>query len=136
MSKIYEALEKAAAIRGLTKDHMAETTMINDRNELIDNRKDKRYSKRLAVRISSGSLLRSGIMRDVSENGMFVMSSRDFTKDMELDIELSLPNNKTSLLKGTIARNMGILGSTWLTGFGIKLIEKDETFHNFLTTLT
>ena len=115
---------------------MDETIIINDGNEPIDNRKDKRYSKRLPVIISSGSLLRSGMMRDVSENGMFVISSRDFTKDMEIDIEVSLPNNKASLLKGTITRKMRIQGSNWLIGFGIKLIEKDETFHNLLTTLT
>jgi hypothetical protein len=75
-------------------------------------------------------------MRDVSDNGMFVMSSSDFTKDMAINIELSLPNNKTSLLKGTITRNMGIPRSNWLTGAGIKLTEKDETFHTFLTALT
>ena len=115
---------------------MAETIIITDRNKPIDNRKDKRYSKRLTVRINSESLRRSGIMRDVSENGMFVMSSRDFTKNMVINIELSLPDNKTSLLKGTITRNMGILGSIWLTGVGIKLTEKDEIFHNFLATLT
>jgi hypothetical protein len=136
MGRIDKALEKAVAIKGSAKDHMAETIIITDHNEPIDNRKDKRYSKRLTVRINSESLRRSGIMRDVSENGMFVMSSRDFTKDMAINIELLLPDNKTSLLKGTITRNTGILGSIWLTGIGIKLTEKDETFHNFLTTLT
>jgi len=136
MSKIYKALQKAEAIRGLSEDHMAESIMVNDLNEQIDKRKDKRYSKRLAVKINSESLLRSGIMRDVSENGMFVVSSRDFTKDMEIDIEMSLSNNKTFFLKGTIIRNTEITGSNWLTGFGIKLREKDETFYNFLTTLT
>lgn len=135
MGRIDKALEKAEAIRVSAKDHMAETIIITDRNEPIDNRKDKRYSKKLTVRINSESLRRSGIMRDVSENGMFVMSSRDFSKNMAINIELSLPDNKTSLLKGTITRNMGILGSSWLTGVGIKLTEKDETFHNFLATI-
>ena len=134
MGMIDKALEKAVAIRGSAKDHMAETIIITDRNEPIDNRKDKRHSKKLTVKINSESLRRSGIMRDVSENGMFVMSSKDFTKNMAINIELSLPDNKTSLLKGTITRNMG-LGSIWLTGVGIKLTEKDETFHNFLATI-
>jgi len=115
---------------------MDETIIITEGYKPIDNRRDKRYSKRLSVKISSGSLMRSGIMKDVSENGMFVVSSRDFTKDMEINIELSLPNNKSSLLKGTITRNLGIQGSNWLTGFGVKLTEKDGTFHNFLATLT
>jgi hypothetical protein len=135
MSRIYKAIEKTAETEGSTEDHMAETIIITDRHNPIDNRKYKRHPKKLTVRIDSGSLRRSGIMRDVSENGMFVMSSKDLTKDMVINIELSLPNNKTSLLKGTITRNMVIPGLNWLTGAGIKLTEKDETFHHFLTTL-
>jgi hypothetical protein len=136
MDRIYKALEKAAAISESAKDPTSDTMIITGRNEPIDRRKDKRYLKRLIVKISSEKLWRSGIMKDVSGNGMFVMSSKNFTKDMVINIELPLPDNKTSFLKGIITRNMEIAESNWLTGVGIKFIERDEVFHSFLTTLT
>jgi hypothetical protein len=136
MDRIYKALEKAVAISGLAKDPLADTMIITDSNERVDRRKDKRYLKRLIVKIGSEKLCRSGIMKDVSGEGMFVMSSKDFTKDMVITIELPLPNNEMSFLTGIITRNVEIDESNWLTGVGIKFIEKDETFHSFLTTLT
>jgi hypothetical protein len=136
MDRIYKALEKAVAISGLAKDPLADTMIITDRNERVDRRKGKRYLKRLIVKIGSEKLCRSGIMKDVSGDGMFVMSSKDFTKDMVITIELPLPNNEMSFLTGIITRNVEIDESNWLTGVGIKFIEKDETFHSFLTTLT
>jgi len=135
MGRLEKALEKAAAISGSVKDVAPETIIITDRNEPVDKRKDKRYSKRLKVRMSSGNLRRSGIMKNVSKNGMFIMSSKEFTENMAINIELPLSNNKTSFLNGIITRNMGIADSNWLMGAGIELTEKDETFHNFLTTL-
>jgi hypothetical protein len=136
MGRLDKALEKAAAISGAVKDAAPETIIITDRNEPVDKRKHKRYSKRLKVRMSSGNLRRSGIMKNVSKNGMFIMSSKEFTENMAINIELPLSNNKTSFLNGIITRNMGIPESNWLIGAGIKLTEKDETFHNFLTTLS
>jgi hypothetical protein len=136
MGRLEKALEKAAAISGSVKDVAPETIIITDRNEPVDKRKDKRYSKRLKVRMSSGNLRRSGIMKNVSKNGMFIMSSKEFTENMAINIELPLSNNKTSFLNGIITRNMGIPESNWLIGAGIRLTEKDETFFNFLITLT
>jgi hypothetical protein len=136
MGRIDKALEKAAAISGSPKDAAPETIIITEPNEPVDKRQDKRHLKRLKVRMSSGNLRRSGIMKNVSENGMFVISSKDFTKDMVINIELPLSNNKTSFLNGIIIRNMGIPESNWLMGKGIKLTEKDDIFDNFLTTLT
>jgi hypothetical protein len=135
MGRLDAALEKAVSIDGSTRDRLPETMIINH-NEAIDRRKDRRYAKRLTVKMSSGNLRRSGIVRDVSENGMHVTSGKDFTRDMPIDIELSLPNQKTSFLKGRITRNVEIPGSSWLIGVGIDLTEKDETFLNFLTNLT
>jgi hypothetical protein len=135
MGRLDAALEKAASMDGSIKDTMPET-MIITHNEAIDRRKYRRYLKKLTVKISSGSLRRSGIMRDVSGNGMLVTSGKDFIRDMAIDIELSLPNQKTSFLKGRITRNVEIPESNWLKGVGIYLTEKDETFLNFLATLT
>jgi hypothetical protein len=135
MSRIDKAIEKALEIRHTIKENVAEGTIRTDHNTTMEKRKERRYSKKLKVRISSGNLLRSGIMNDISKNGMFVRSCRDFTKDTVLNIELLLPNNRISFLKGIVTRNIGIPGSNWL-GVGIELTEKDKTFHNFLTTLT
>ena len=84
-----------------------------------------------------GEIVYEGMGRtlNVSENGMFIMISKDFTKNMVINIELPLSNDKMSFLNGIITRNRGISGSNWLIGAGIRLTEKDEIFHNFLATL-
>lgn len=102
----------------------------------MERRKHKRFFKKLMVMIGSGTLHSSGILSDVSRNGMFIRSDRDFTKDMVIDIELLLPDKKVSSLKGIVKRNTKIPGANWLFGSGIEIIEKDDTFHNFLHTLT
>jgi hypothetical protein len=136
MSRIHKAIEKALEIRHAIKENCAGGTIKTDHDTTMEKRKERRYSKRLKVRISSGKLRRSGIMNDISNNGMFVRSGRDFAKDMVLNIELLLPNNRISFLKGIVTRNTGIPGSNWLMGIGIYLTDKDEIFRNFLTTLT
>ncbi|OGW39584.1 MAG: hypothetical protein A2Y97_11975 [Nitrospirae bacterium RBG_13_39_12] len=102
----------------------------------MDNRKDKRFGKKLMVRIDSGTSYFSGIMSDVSQNGIFIRSDKDFAKDKVINIELLLPYNTISSLKGKVKRTMKIPGSNWLFGTGIELMEKDKIFHNLIKSIS
>jgi hypothetical protein len=101
----------------------------------MEARKDKRFKKRLLVRIYSGINHFSGITGDISNNGMFIRGAF-FPNDIVLNIGLYLPGNKISFLVGTVKRNVKIPETNWLFGMGLQLIKKDHTYQNLLKTLT
>jgi hypothetical protein len=100
----------------------------------MEARKDKRFKKKLLVRIYSGTNRFGGITSDISNNGMFIRGAL-LPNDIELTIALYLPGNKISSLLGIVKRNVKIPEANWLFGTGLELIKKDHTFHNFLKTL-
>ena len=103
---------------------------------MIENRKFKRFGQKLLVRIHSGEALSCGIMSDVSQNGMFIRSEGVFQENTIVSIELVLPDNRVSSLKGRVKRKKKIPGSNWLFGTGIELMEKDSAFRAFLQSIS
>lgn len=98
----------------------------------MDNRKNKRFAAQLRVKLNSGSLIAWGILCDVSENGLFVKCNRDFTMDTAIAIEIFMPDNTNSLLKGIVKRKIEMSGSHRKHGVGIELIEQDAPYQQYV----
>ena len=90
---------------------------------------------KLYTKLSADSVVSWGLLSDVSENGIFIKSNRDFTMGEAIDIELFMPDNNNSLLKGVIRRKLEMPDSHRKFGLGIELIEKDVIYRHFLKTL-
>ena len=101
----------------------------------MDKRKDARLSMKLYARLSAGSLVSMGLLSDVSENGLFIKSTRDFAMGEAIDIELFMPDNNNPILKGIIRRKIELPDSHRKYGLGIELIEKDMVYRYFLKSL-
>jgi len=101
----------------------------------MDKRKNERLSMKLYTKLSADSVVSWGLLSDVSENGIFIKSNRDFTMGEAIDIELFMPDNNNSLLKGVIRRKLEMPDSHRKFGLGIELIEKDVVYRHFLKTL-
>jgi hypothetical protein len=101
----------------------------------MDNRKNKRFNKQLYAKLNSRSLISWGILCDVSKNGLFIKSNRDFTVGEVIDIEIFMPDNTTSFLKGIVRRKIELPDTYRKNGFGIELTEKGMSYRNFLQSL-
>ena len=100
----------------------------------MDKRKDMRLSKQLYAKLSAESSVSWGLLSDVSENGLFIKSNRDFTMGEAIDIEIFMPDNNNSLLKGIIRRKIELPESHRKYGLGIELIKKDARYKTFLSS--
>jgi hypothetical protein len=101
----------------------------------MDKRKNERHSMKLHAKLSANSFVSWGLLSDVSENGLFIKSNRDFTMGDAIDIEVFMPDNNNSLLKGVIRRKIGLSDSHRKYGLGIEVIEKDMVYLHFLRSL-
>jgi hypothetical protein len=101
----------------------------------MNKRKDMRLSKKLYTKLSAESRVCWGLLSDVSEDGLFIKSNRDFTMGEAIDIELFMPDNNNSLLKGIIRRKIELPEIHRKYGLGIELIEKDMVYRHFLKNL-
>ncbi len=96
----------------------------------------RRFTKRLEARFSSGGMSFAGISSNLSESGLFIRTNRGFAPDTAIDIELVMPDGKTSSLKGLVRRTIKTPMSTLKNGMGVELIEKDAAYINFLKSFT
>ena len=94
-----------------------------------------RFTKRLEARFSSGGMSFAGISSNLSESGLFIRTNRGFAPDTAIDIELVMPDGKTSSLKGLVRRTIKTPLSS-KNGMGVELIEKDAAYINFLKSFT
>jgi hypothetical protein len=93
-----------------------------------------RISKQLYAKLSAESGISWGLLTDVSENGLFVRSNRDFAMGVAIDIELFMPDNNNSILKGIIRRKIELPDSHRKYGLGIEIIKKDARYKTFLSS--
>jgi hypothetical protein len=91
-----------------------------------------RFTKRLEATFSSGILSYRGILSNLSANGLFIRTNRGFAPGTTIDIELMMPDHKVSILKGIVRRTIKTPMSSIKNGMGVELIEKDETYINFI----
>jgi hypothetical protein len=71
-------------------------------------------------------------MSNISANGIFIRTNRGFTPDTIVDIEVVMPDNRISLLKGIVKRTIKTPLSSVNNGMGVELMEKDAIFENFV----
>jgi hypothetical protein len=91
-----------------------------------------RFTKRLEVTFSSGGLSYKGILSNLSANGLFIRTNRGFAPGTILDIQLMMPGDKVSSLKGIVKRTVKATVTPTKNGMGVELIARDETFTNFI----
>ncbi len=96
----------------------------------------KRFTKRLEVIFGTGEVSYRGILSNFSESGLFIRTNRGFSPNTVIDIEIVLPDNNISRLKGIVKRTIKRPVSTIKNGMGIELIEKDQTYLDFLKSFT
>jgi hypothetical protein len=101
----------------------------------MNKRKNERLTIKLHTKLSAPSFVSWGLLSNVSENGLFIKSNRDFTMGEKIDIELFMPDNNNSLLRGVIRRKIELPDSHRKYGLGIELIEKDIVYRYFLRSL-
>jgi len=91
----------------------------------MDKRQNERHYMKLHTKLRADSFVSWGLLSDVSENGLFIRSNRDFTMGDAIDIEVFMPDNSNSLLKGAIRRKIELPDSHRKYGLGIEITEKD-----------
>jgi class 3 adenylate cyclase len=100
----------------------------------VDKRRHKRFVKSFKTIFSSDGKSFTGNLTDLSESGLFISTWNIFDPGSIIDIELLLPDGKTSLLKGQVRR---VTKSKFAhkNGMGIELTEKDSTYTKLLKSL-
>ncbi|MEW6571646.1 MAG: PilZ domain-containing protein [Nitrospirota bacterium] len=101
----------------------------------MDKRREKRFAKKLMARLSSAKSSSWGVLSDISENGLFVRSNKSFAVGTAVEIELVLPDNEVSTLRGVVKRAVTLPASNRRFGIGIELIKRDVTYRFFLKCL-
>ena len=104
-------------------------------SDKIERRKHPRFIKRLETRVSINQASSWTISGDLSESGLFIRTNRGYNIGTPIDIELSLPGNRVSFLKGIVRRTIRTPIPTMRNGMGIEVIEKDETFRDFVKSI-
>ncbi|MEW6586790.1 MAG: PilZ domain-containing protein [Nitrospirota bacterium] len=94
-----------------------------------------RFTKRLEATFSSGQYSFRGILSNVSESGLFIRTNRGFTPGTTVDIELMLPDNQVSRLKGIVRRTIKQSVQSSKNGMGVELIMKDDNFIQFVRSV-
>jgi class 3 adenylate cyclase len=100
----------------------------------VNIRKHTRFIKSFKTIFGSQGKSFTGNLSNLSESGLFISTCNTFATGSIIDIELLLPNGKTSFLKGQVKR---VIKSkfTHKNGMGIELIKKDLMYVNLLKSL-
>lgn len=91
----------------------------------MDRRKHPRFIKRLRTTLIVDHKSFTGISGDLSENGLFIRTNRSFAVNTPIEIEILLPDNRVSSLRGSVRRTHI---SPLKSGIGIEITEKDGIF--------
>ena len=101
----------------------------------MDRREHPRFVKRLKTTFHSNGHVFTGISSNISKNGLFIRTSKGFAPDTIVNIEIVMPDNTISILKGIVIRTIKTPFTSMKNGMGVKLLEKDVTFVNFVESL-
>jgi hypothetical protein len=101
----------------------------------MDRREHPRFVKRLKTTFYSNGHVFTGISSNISKNGLFIRTSKGFSPDTVINIEIVMPDNTISNLKGIVIRTIKTPFTSMKNGMGVKLLEKDVTFVDFVESL-
>ncbi|MCX5717730.1 MAG: PilZ domain-containing protein [Nitrospirae bacterium] len=94
----------------------------------MSKRKADRYIKRLEAVFTAGAETHWGTTSDLSEQGMFIRTLHALVPGTVLDIEIHLPDNVISKVRGKVRRAIRIQITGIRNGMGIDLIETDNNY--------
>ncbi|MEK7683630.1 MAG: PilZ domain-containing protein [Nitrospirota bacterium] len=99
-----------------------------------------RHRKRLETKFKADSAaadseVYTGITSDISENGIFIRTRYGFVPGTIIKIEIYLPEDKISKLKGKVKRSTRTQIASLKNGMGIEIIEKDSNYTIFLNSM-
>lgn len=95
-------------------------------------REHSRFIRRLETEFSAEGKNYRGISSDLSINGLFIRTNHAFAPGSIIDLTIHLPGGATSKLKGKVMRALKTPIVSLKNGMGIKLIEKDSHYINFM----
>jgi hypothetical protein len=95
-------------------------------------RENKRFKRRLEIAFSSEGKSRRGLTGDISLNGIFIKTNHAFPPGSPISMSLHLPDGSTAELKGTVMHAMKTPGISVKNGMGVRLLEKDKPFIEFM----
>jgi len=90
-----------------------------------------RFTKRLEATFRAEPFSYRGILSDISENGLFIRTNHGFAPGTLVDIEIIMPDDQVSRLKGIVRRSIKTPLSSKKNGMGIELTKKDTAYINF-----
>lgn len=97
-----------------------------------DRRRHRRHTKRLRTVFTHGDSNYLGFSSDLSPIGLFIKTQRGFRPGTVLDLEITLPDESVTKLKGRVIRTIKTSESSIKNGMGIEIIESDERYMLFL----
>ena len=101
----------------------------------MEQRKERRISKKLYVQLYSDKKFFSGLLNDLSKNGLFIQCNRDIPIGAVIDIEIFMPDKSTAVLTGIVRRKMDMPKSHIKYGLGIELSKQSALYATFLVSL-
>lgn len=97
-----------------------------------DRRRHKRHTKRLRTVFTYGANTFLGFSSDLSSAGLFIKTQRGLRPGTVLAMEITLPDESVSKLKGRVIRTIKTSESAIKNGMGVEIIEADEGYMRFL----
>lgn len=101
----------------------------------MERREHPRFVKRLKTSFHTNGHAYTGISSNISKNGLFIRTSKGFSPDTIINIEIVMPDDTISNLKGIVIRTIKTPFTSMKNGMGVKLLEKDVAFVNFVESL-
>ena len=102
----------------------------------MDRREHTRFVKRLKTKFYMDEVSFTGISSNISKSGLFIRTSKGFSPDTIINIEMVMPDNTISNLKGIVTRTIKTPFTSMKNGMGVKLLEKDVIFMDFIKSLS
>jgi hypothetical protein len=71
-------------------------------------------------------------LSNISENGIFIRTNRGFGPGTTVDIDVMMPDESISHLKGIVKRTVKTPLTAVKNGMGVELTQKDDSFLSFV----
>ena len=135
-------LEKKGII---SKDELIDEirTQVKSEANARNRRQQRRLIKRCEIDFSYDNLTLKGISSNFSVGGLFIRTRHPLSPDTVFDMVIHLPDGSLSKLKGKVVRSaqtahgkvMGTPFKPVKDGMGVRIIEKDAHYLNFIKSL-
>jgi uncharacterized protein (TIGR02266 family) len=98
----------------------------------MDKRKYERFTKRLEAEFKVGEQVLRGILSDLSENGVFIRTTKPLAPGSPVEMNLYLPEGKTAKARGVVRRAIKTNSPLVKNGMGVELTNYDNSYGGFI----